>query len=256
MYEQIFSCKDKVAIVTGGGGLLGKEISKALADFGAKVYVVELDQQNEESTSTSPQINFLKLNTTSEVEVKRVFNQISSEEKGLDILVTCAYPRTKDWGAVVEDVPFESWQENLNSQLGGTFICCREAAAIMKNTGGGSIINMASTYGVVAPDFSIYEGTDMTMPVAYSAIKSGIIGLTRYFATYYADYDIRANSISPGGIRDKQSDEFVNHYSKKTPLGRMGRASDIVGGIIFLASESSAYVTGQNLLIDGGWTTW
>jgi NAD(P)-dependent dehydrogenase (short-subunit alcohol dehydrogenase family) len=254
MYEQIFSCKDKVAIVTGGGGLLGKEISKALADFGAKVYIAEIDPQNEKPPS--PQINYLTLNTTSEDEVKKAFKQVIDKEKRLDILVTCAYPRTEDWGATVENVPLDSWQKNLNSQLGGTFICCREAATHMKNTGGGSIINMASTYGVVAPDFSIYEGSDMTMPVAYSAIKSGLIGLTRYFATYYSEFNIRANAISPGGIQNKQPDEFVNRYSEKTPLGRMGRASDIVGGVIFLASESSSYITGQNLLIDGGWTVW
>lgn len=254
MYEQIFSCKNKVAIVTGGGGLLGKEISKALADFGAKVFVAEVDPQKE--NHSSPQITSLKLDTTSEDEVKQAFQHVFDKEKKLDILVTCAYPRTKDWGAAVENVSFESWKENLNSQLGGTFICCREAATHMKNSDGGSIINMASTYGVVAPDFRIYEGMDMTMPVGYSAIKSGLIGLTRYFATYYSDFNIRANSISPGGIQDKQPDEFVNNYSKKTPLGRMGQASDIVGGVVYLASESSAYVTGQNLLIDGGWTAW
>ena len=254
MYEQIFSCKNKIAVVTGGGGLIGKEIAQALADFGAKVYVAEIEPQDEPKTSSN--INFVKLNTTSEDEVKRAFKQITEEEGKLDILVTCAYPRTKDWGAMVEDVPFESWNKNLSSQLGGTFICCKEATAYMKNTGGGSIINLASTYGVVAPDFSIYEGTKMTMPVAYSAIKAGIIGLTRYFATYYAKDNIRANSISPGGILDEQPDSFVNRYSKKTPLGRMGKASEMVGGVVFLASESSSYVTGQNLLIDGGWTAW
>ena len=254
MYEQIFSCKNKVAVVTGGGGLIGKEIAQALADFGAKVYVAEIDLPNE--TKTSSNFNFISLNTTSEDDVKRVFKQIADEEEKLDILVTCAYPRTKDWGAMVEDVPFESWKENLNSQLGGTFICCREAAEKMKNFGGGSIINLASTYGVVAPDFSIYEGTKMTMTVAYSAIKSGLIGLTRYLATYYAKDNIRANSISPGGILDEQPDSFVNRYTKKTPLGRMGKASEMVGSVIFLASESSSYVTGQNLLIDGGWTAW
>ena len=254
MYEKIFSCKDKVAVITGGSGLLGKEISKALADFGARLYVADIDSPSEKPSS--PQINYLKLNTTSEDEIKQAFQQIYDNEKKLDIIVNCAYPRTKDWGALVENVPMDSWQENLNSQLGGTFICCREAAEHMKKTGGGSIINMASTYGVVAPDFSIYKGTDMTMPVAYSAIKSGLIGLTRYFAAYYSKFNIRTNSISPGGIQDKQPDEFVNKYSKKTPLGRMGKATDIVGGLIFLASESSSYITGQNLLIDGGWTVW
>jgi NAD(P)-dependent dehydrogenase (short-subunit alcohol dehydrogenase family) len=256
MYEHIFSCKDKVAIVTGGGGLIGREIAQALADFGAKVYVAEIEQQDAKPKDSLSRINSIKLDITSEEEVKRVFKKIAVEEKKLDILVTCAYPRTNDWGAIVEDVPLDSWQKNVNSQLGGAFICCREAARNMKETGGGSIINLASIYGVVAPDFDIYEGTNMTMPVAYSAIKAGLIGLTCYFATYYARDNIRANSISPGGIQNHQPEAFINQYSKKTPMGRMGTASEIIGGVVFLASQSSSYVTGQNLLIDGGWTAW
>ncbi|MEK9627536.1 MAG: SDR family oxidoreductase [Nitrospinota bacterium] len=254
MYEHIFSCKNKIAVVTGGGGLIGKEISQALSDFGAKVYIADIQQQ--EHVNNSSNIEFIKTNTTLEDDIKRTFKEIANNEGNLDILVTCAYPRTHDWGVMVEDVPFESWNENLKSQLGGTFLCCRSAIEHMKNSGGGSIINLASTYGVVAPDFNIYKGTNMTMPVAYSAIKAGLIGLTRYFATYYAKDNIRANSISPGGIFDGQPESFVDRYTQKTPLGRMGKASEMVGGVVFLASESSSYVTGQNLLIDGGWTTW
>jgi len=170
-------------------------------------------------------------------------------------MVNSAYPRTKDWGNKFEEVTFESWKCNLNSQLGGCFLCCREAAAHMKKRGG-SIINIGSTYGVVAPDFSIYHGTDMTMPAAYSAIKGGLINFTRYLATYYGKHNIRANVVSPGGIFDKQPGIFVAAYSKKTPLLRMAKPSDIVGAVIFLASEASSYVTGHNLMVDGGWTIW
>ncbi|MEK7333547.1 MAG: SDR family oxidoreductase, partial [Nitrospirota bacterium] len=121
---------------------------------------------------------------------------------------------------------------------------------------GGTIINLASIYGVVAPDFSIYEGTEMTMPVAYSAIKGGIIALTRYIATYYAKYNVRANTVSPGGIFDNQQETFVKRYSDKTPLGRMGSPSEVTGAVVFLASEAASYITGQNLIVDGGWTAW
>ena len=133
---------------------------------------------------------------------------------------------------------------------------CKEAAKIMKDHGGGSIINMASIYGVVAPDFSIYEGTEMTMPVAYASIKAGIIAMTKYIATYFGADNIRANTISPGGIYDNQAPSFVAEYSRKTPIGRMGKPSDIVGAVIYLASDASSYVTGHNLIIDGGWTAW
>ena len=126
----------------------------------------------------------------------------------------------------------------------------------MKQQGGGTIINLASIYGGVAPDFSMYEGTEMTMPAAYSAIKGGIIALTKYIATYYARYQVRANVISPGGIFDNQQQAFVEKYSEKTPLGRMGTPFDVAGAVVFLASDASSYITGQNLIIDGGWTAW
>jgi NAD(P)-dependent dehydrogenase (short-subunit alcohol dehydrogenase family) len=124
----------------------------------------------------------------------------------------------------------------------------------MKVQGGGSIVNLASIYGVVAPDFSIYEGSTMTMPVAYAAIKGGVIAFSKYMATYYAKDNIRVNCVSPGGVFDKQSGSFVEKYIAKTPLGRMATPGDIVGAVLYLASAASSYVTGHNLIVDGGWT--
>jgi NAD(P)-dependent dehydrogenase (short-subunit alcohol dehydrogenase family) len=124
----------------------------------------------------------------------------------------------------------------------------------MKLQGGGSIINFASTYGVVAPDFSIYKGTTMTMPVAYSAIKGGVIAFSKYMSSYCAKDNIRVNCVSPGGIFDKQPVGFVEKYIAKTPLGRMGTPEDLVGAVLYLASDASLYVTGHNLIVDGGWT--
>jgi len=253
MYENIFSCKNKVAVVAGGNGLLGKEIVKALADFDAKVYIADLI---EEDSSTPSQAGFVDLDISNGDSVSSAFEKVFNEEGQLDIFVNCAYPRTKAWGNTLENVDFDSWKEHLNSHLGGYFLASREAADRMKRTRGGSIINFSSIYGVVAPDFSIYQGTTMTMPVEYAAIKSGVIGVTQYLATYYGDFNVRANVISPGGIFDGQPEQFVEKYSQKTPLGRMGKPDEIIGAVVFLASNASSYVTGQNLLVDGGWTAW
>ncbi len=255
-YKNLFSCGGKIAVVTGGAGLIGKEIVKGLAASGATVYVADNDTVKMKKLFSSRSIKFVYLDITSEDSISEAFATVKKQSKRIDILVNSAYPRTKDWGKKFEDVPFESWNANLDSQLGGYFLCCREAARYMKRQGGGSIINIGSTYGVVAPNFSIYEGTQMTMPAAYSAIKGGLITFTKYLATYYGKDKVRANVVSPGGIFDHQPKSFVEKYSRKTPLGRMGKPSDVVGAVVFLASDAASYVTGDNLMVDGGWTAW
>lgn len=254
-YNNIFSCKNRTAIVTGGCGLIGREIVKGLSEYGATVYIV--DQNEVEAQKLLNQnIRYINLDITSESSVRDVLKRIVSQRGTVDILVNCAYPHTSDWGAKFENVKFDSWKLNVDNHLGGYFLMCKETAMIMKEHGGGSIINLASTYGVVAPDFSIYEGSEMTMPVAYAPIKAGIIAMTKYIATYFGSYNIRANTISPGGIYDNQTSSFVEKYSRKTPLGRMGKPDEIVGAVIYLASDASSFVTGQNILVDGGWTAW
>lgn len=254
MYRNLFSCKDKVALVTGGLGVLGKEIVRGLNDFGASVCVADINGHQMQCFKNLAFVNFQPLDITSEDSIRQTLEAVIKQFKKVDILVNCAYPRTDDWGARCEDVSFDSWKLNVNSHLGGYFLCCQKVAEQMKLQGGGSIINFASIYGVVAPDFSIYEGSMMTMPVAYSAIKGGIIALSKYLATYYAKDNIRVNCVSPGGVFDKQPDSFVERYEAKTPLGRMGSPKDIVGAVLYLASDASLYVTGHNLIVDGGWT--
>ena len=241
--------------MTGGCGLIGKEIVQGLSQYGARVYIAD---QNEAEAQKLIQnnIRYVNLDIASEKSVRDVLKCIVSESGKIDILVNCAYPRTSDWGVKIENLNFDSWKLNVDNHLGGYFLMCKETALIMKQHGGGSMINLASIYGVVAPDFSIYEGTEMTMPVAYASIKAGIIAMTKYFATYFGADNIRANVISPGGVYDYQTPSFVEKYSQKTPLGRMGQPGDIVGAVIYLASDASSYVTGQNILVDGGWTAW
>jgi NAD(P)-dependent dehydrogenase (short-subunit alcohol dehydrogenase family) len=254
MYRNVFSCKDKVALVTGGLGLIGKEIVRGLNDFGASVCVADINEREMEGLKNPTAVHFQHLDITSEGSIRQTVEAVVQRFKKIDILVNCAYPRTGDWGERCEDVRFDSWKMNVNGHLGGYFSCCQKVAEQMKRQGGGSIINFASIYGIVAPDFSIYEGTPMTMPVAYSAIKGGIVAFSKYMSSYYAKDHIRVNCVSPGGIFDKQPDSFVAKYIAKTPLGRMGTPEDMVGAVIYLASDASTYVTGHNLIVDGGWT--
>lgn len=254
MYRDLFSCEDKVALVTGGLGLLGKEIVRGLSDFGASVCIADIQELPVKGSNDPAAALFQKLDITSEDSIRQTIGAVIRQFGKIDILVNCAYPRTADWGAKCEDVPFDSWKTNVNHHLGGYFLCCQKVAEQMKLHGGGSIINVASIYGIVAPDFSIYEGTPMTMPVAYSAIKGGVIAFSKYMASYYARHRIRVNCVSPGGILDQQPDRFVENYSVKTPLGRMGTPKDVVGAVLYLASDASLYVTGHNLIVDGGWS--
>ena len=255
MDKNIFSCKGKTAVVTGGCGLLGNEIAKTLSEFGADVYAADNFKPADKTSHNG--LKYLYLDITSETSINKAFNKIKKGTGSLDILINCAYPRTSDWNKKFEDIPFASWKKNTNDHLGGYFLASRAAAEIMnKQKGGGSIINFASIYGISAPDFRIYDGTDTTMPAAYSAIKGGIVAFTKYLATYYAKYNVRANVITPGGIESGQSKSFIKKYIERTPLQSMGKPDDIIGAAVYLASGASSYVTGTNLIIDGGWTAW
>lgn len=252
-YSKVFSCAGKVCVVTGGLGLLGREVVKGLSDFEGIVYAADTLEAFKKSGARNK--FFIPMDISLEESVRAGLAVVSKKEKKIDVLVNCAYPRTKDWGNLLEDVSFSSWNENVESHMGGYFLSCRAAAEIMKkNKAGGSIINFASIYGMVAPDFGVYKGTTMTMPAAYAAIKGGIINFSKYLAAYYADFKIRVNTVSPGGVFNGQPEKFVENYVRNTPLGRMAQPEDIVGAVVYLASGASGYVTGANLVVDGGWT--
>lgn len=255
-YNNIFSCKEKVAVIIGGSGLIGREVAIGLHDFDAKVIIADVNEEDAISFIPHRAIEFKYLNIASEESIRETMAKIKKDSKRIDILVNCAYPRTEDWGLKLEEVKFDSWKKNVNDHLGGYFLCTRFVAEIMKEQGSGTIINLASIYGISAPDFSIYEGTEMTMPVAYSSIKAGIIAMTKFISTYYGKYNVRANSISPGGVFNNQPKSFIKRYSSKTPLNRMATPDEVVGAVLFLSSNASSYVTGHNLVVDGGWTAW
>lgn len=243
----MFALTGKCIVVTGGNGLLGKKIVERLRSAGATVLSGDIVVNAADPLSR-------KLDITEEASVLRFVKETVKEFGQINGWVNNAYPRTSDWGNKVEDIQFDSWRRNIDMHLNGYFISCKIALEQMKEQQSGSLINMSSIYGTVGPDFTIYEGTDLTMPAAYAAIKGGINTLTRYLAAYYGPYNIRVNSISPGGIFDGQAESFVEKYNHKVPLRRMGKPEDISSSVHFLLSDDAEYITGHNLMVDGGWT--
>lgn len=257
LFPEMFSLKNKIAVVAGGAGLIGKPVVLGLIQAGARVYVADIDEKNgKKLEKQNTKCKWINLDIADIKSVKNCINTIVKKDKKIDIWINCAYPRTQDWSVKFEDIKFESWRENVDMHLNGYFLCCQQIAKQMKKQKKGSIINFSSVYGVVGPDFSIYDKTKSTMPAAYSAIKGAIITFSKYLATYYAKHGIRVNTICPGGIYDKQPQVFVKKYEEKTPMGRMGTPEDIAGPVLFLASDASSYITGHVLMVDGGWTAW
>lgn len=240
--------KDRIIIVTGGNGLLGREIISRIVSNGGFCINVDINHETSEDLAT------IKCDITNTQSIDECLKLVVDKYKKIDGLVNNAYPRTSDWGNKFEDIEYLSWQKNIEFQLNSYFYFTQQVAKQMTEQKLGSIINMASVYGIVGPDFTVYDGTNMTMPAAYSAIKGGLINFTRYLASYLGKYNIRVNTISPGGIFDNQNPVFVENYNKKVPMRRMGLPEDISPAVVFLLSKDSKYITGQNLAIDGGWT--
>jgi NAD(P)-dependent dehydrogenase (short-subunit alcohol dehydrogenase family) len=243
------SLQNKIIIVTGGSGLLGKSFIEYFNDQGAIAINLDLN------ISTNLNKGEIHCDITNKDSLLYAINLIITKFHRIDGWVNNAYPRTEDWGNSFENINYISWMKNVDLQLNSTFLCCQLVLEIMKKQKSGSIVNMASIYGVVGPDFSIYNGTTMTMPAAYSAIKGGVINFTRYLASYFGPQSIRINSVSPGGVFNNQDSVFVDNYIKNVPLRRMALPKDISPTVAFLLSDNSTYLTGQNIIIDGGWTS-
>lgn len=268
-----FQMKGQTAIVTGGAGLLGKEFCITLAQAGASVLVSDLDEKN--AAKVAEAINAAGgkaipcgVNVVDPDSVNAMAEKAVAETGRLDVLICSAAMDPKFDAShaghfnTFEDYPLKQWQDALNVNLTGLFLCAQAAVKPMIKQNHGVIINICSTYGLVGPDQRIYEksGQDPAKrqfkPVFYSVTKSGVLGLTKYLATYYHGTGIRANCLTPGGVFNGNDDEFVKNYSSRAVLGRMANKDEMNGAVLFLASDASTYMTGANLIVDGGWTAW
>jgi NAD(P)-dependent dehydrogenase (short-subunit alcohol dehydrogenase family) len=250
-----FRLDGRSAVVTGGLGLIGGSIAKALAAAGARVVIVDrIPGDRSVAKQFSGNVRFERADVSRPEAIPEFVAGLDRKLGGLDVWVNCAYPRTGDWGVPPEKDKAASWRKNVEMQMVAACLAADHAAQRMAKRGGGSIVNMASIYGMVGPDFGIYQGTSITMPAAYAAIKGGIVGHTRFLASYYGPRGVRVNVICPGGVEAGQPPRFVKQYGKRTALRRMAKAEELGPPAVFLASEASSYVTGAVLMVDGGWT--
>lgn len=267
-----FSLKGTTALVTGAAGLLGRQFSRALGEAGAAVVVADLDEkaaqeQAEALRADTMEALAVSVDVTQPGSVASMVVQAVEAFGGLDVLVNSAALDPKfdpenlqgQSANAFEDYPLDSWNKAMDVNLTGMFLACQAAARQMVKQNRGVMINICSTYGLVGPDQRLYERPDgprQYKPVYYSVSKAGVLGLTRYLATYYAGKPIRVNALTPGGVYNQHDETFLRGYSARTVMGRMAEPDEMKGAIVFLASDASSYMTGANLVVDGGWTVW
>ncbi len=266
-----FSLKGQVAVVTGGAGLLGKQFCRTLAQAGAAVVVADLNTDAAAAVAGDLKrdgftAQAVGLDVTRAESARAMVEQTVQAFGRLDVLVGSAAMDPKfdpqhqgQHQNAFEDYPVEAWRQALDVNLTGLFLCAQAAVRPMLAQNHGALVFICSTYGLVGPDQRIYERPGQPRqykPVFYSVTKAGVLGLTRYLATYYAGKNIRANALTPGGIYNQHDETFEHNYSARTVLGRMARQDEMNGALLFLASEASSYMTGANLVVDGGWTAW
>jgi len=259
--HELQSLKGKLALVTGGAGYLGSAVTETLLELGAKVVIASRDQKKCLDFASELNIQFpksafgIELDMTDPKSIDQLFTKIENDFGFIDILVNCAWSGKKN---SFESISNEDWNYDIEVCLNGPFYVIKRATEALKKTKG-VILNTASMYGHVAPDYKLYEGNNYTNPPSYGAAKAAIIQFTKYLASFLAPHGIRANCISPGPFpfgKTLEDQEFIKRLSQKSMLNRIGKPEDMKGVIAFLCSHASNYVTGQNIAIDGGWTSW
>ena len=251
----------KVIVVTGGAGVLGRTFVDAIAKRGAIAIAADINfslaQQFAEkwqSQTGGGAVEAAELDITSIESVSALLKNLHVRYGKIDAVVNNAYPRNKNYGRLLEDVTYQDFCENVDSHLGGYFLIAQQFCMAFKAQGHGNLINMSSVYGSMAPRFNVYKGTSMTTPVEYAAIKSAVVHLTRYFAQYFKGHGIRVTCLSPGGILADQPVDFLDAYNAHCATKGMLVPEDVVGTLLFLLSDESRYMTGQNIFIDDGFS--
>lgn len=260
--KELFNLDGKIAVVTGGYGHLGKSLSEALAESGATVVIASRDLEKCQSLATQLTRQYHNCNDAAYIDVgspEAVYDTIQKileKYNKIDILVNNAFYKT---GREIHTIEDEDWQYTIDGTINSVYRCTKAVLPHMMRQKSGKIINLGSMYGVVSPDFSIYDGTEIFNPASYGAGKAAVIQLTKYVCSMYGKYGITCNSISPGPFHncEAQNDEkFIRRLAAKNPLGRIGTPDDLKGALILLASPAGEYICGHNLVVDGGWTIW
>lgn len=253
--------KNQVVVITGGAGLIGKEFVKAVVANNGIAIIADINpelgnhvKENLSHELQSNAIDFVALDITSKDSLNNLINYLHQKYGRIDALVNNAYPRNKNYGKHFFEVEYADFAENISLNLGGYFLTSQQFALYFQKQGYGNIINISSIYGVIAPKFEIYDNTPMTMPVEYAAIKSGLVLLTRYMAKYFKNMNIRVNALSPGGIFDHQPEAFLQKYKAQCLNKGMLDKTDLTGTLIYLLSDMSRFVNGQNIIVDDGFT--
>ena len=253
--HDLFRLDGKIAIVTGGYGKVGRHIVQALIELGCRVIIASRTEHDVAFGACSNLVEFSKCNVTNKTDVLKLREDVLSKYGKIDILVNAV---TGNDPAEFEEMSLNSWEDALKNGLNSLFLCTQIIGLSMKEHESGNIINIGSIYGLVAADQRIYGDSGLNSSIVYATIKSAILNFTRYVAVYWAKYGIRCNTLTLGGLEDPSNEHtyFRENYDYKTPLDRMMQGEDIKGVIGFLASDASKYYTGQNLILDGGWTAW
>jgi len=270
-YRQLFDLSGKTAIVTGGAGILGQHFCRGLAEFGADIAIIDLDEAQCSKVAKEIKKEYkvkaagIKCDVSNPVSVKNMVEQVMEKFGKIDVLHNNAASKSSNLNAFFapfEEYSIDEWRKIMSVNIDGMFLVAQAAGDQMVKQGtGGSIIQTASIYGILASDKRIYEGShylgmQISNPGVYSTSKAAVVGLTRYLAAYWADRGIRVNTLVPGGVESGQNETFKKRYSARVPMGRMAQAHELVGALIYLASDASSYVTGQSLIVDGGLSAW
>lgn len=251
----------KTVVIIGGAGLIGQTFAEGIVAHGGKVIIADIDitrcqavcrRISDKAAGIPPEAEVVDM--TSKISLDSLIARISAAQGSIDAVVNNAYPRNKHYGRKLEEVEYQDFCENINLHLGGYFLSTQRFANHFKIQGHGQVINISSIYGSIAPRFEIYQGTAMTMPIEYAAIKSALQHISVYFMRYYKGTNLRFNCISPGGIFDNQPESFLLRYKEFAQQKGMLDPSDVVGSLIFLLSDLSLFMNGQNLVIDDGWS--
>ena len=249
MQDPLFSVAGHVVVITGASGLIGRVLSSAFAERGATVIGVDV-----RSSDSTPCLTY---DISHADQVSACVAEVLSRHGRVDVLVNSHHYKPMGFTeAHAETFPEELWDAILNINLKATFLTCREFGRTMLTQGHGSIINLASTYGIVSSNPDLYDGNSLGNPVAYSASKGGVIMLTKYLGAHWAGRGVRVNCVTPHGVEAGHESEFVRRFSAKSPMRRLMRSDEVVGAVLFLASNASSYATGSNVLVEGGWTAW